>query len=259
MYLDKDYIKNKIKGSLAEEIFLLMHIEMGCQVYRTGHEFMFPFLFEQANKKRKDHHSLFKEEDKSDVPLALESNAEDEVKNIRFGNTKWGTNISSSPDFTIITPSGMILQFEVKYRSNGHLRAKELEKYGSMSPAPFIFLLMKDKPYFKILSPKFVIEFDKDIQDKLGREMHPHNDQGLIKLAMDKLSVEEFNRFKRNLTDVQSKSISYIGEIQINNEDESIRLMLPSGLSSDYLIYPSDVVKKYSEIIRECYQEKVEG
>src|SRR3989344_5552464 len=165
MLFEKEYIKNKLKGSLAETIFELLHLELGCQVYRTGHEFLYPHLFLIANTKKKITHRFFKEGDYYDmfesdidedrkkmldeefVKRYGEEEAEKEVKEFlkriigkwRFEKSTTGSVLASSPDFTIITPSGCIEEFEVKFRSNGELTNEEKKRYLKRDAMPSLF------------------------------------------------------------------------------------------------------------------------
>ena len=63
MKFEEDYIDRKLTGSLAEQLFELLHFEIGCRVFRTGHEFLYPDLFNLANLKKRLHHKAVLEKD----------------------------------------------------------------------------------------------------------------------------------------------------------------------------------------------------
>src|SRR3989344_1411906 len=63
MVFEEDYIDRKLKGSLAEQLFELLHSELKCFILRTGQEVLYPNLLQIANLKKKVHHKLVKNED----------------------------------------------------------------------------------------------------------------------------------------------------------------------------------------------------
>ena len=51
--MKEDEIERRIKGFIAEKIFELMHKELNCIVYHTGHETIFRDILATSNKIKK--------------------------------------------------------------------------------------------------------------------------------------------------------------------------------------------------------------
>ena len=112
MKFEEDYIDRKLAGSLAEQLFELLHFEIGCRVFRTGHEFLYPDLFNLANLKKRLHHKAVLEKDIEYFSIlekkgGLHINKNKIISQERFQKRKAGTTLAKSPDFTIITPLGI--------------------------------------------------------------------------------------------------------------------------------------------------------
>lgn len=157
MIIETNRIKNKIKGAIAEQICRCLFEELGCTMYATGQEHVYPNLFTQSNKIKRQHHEHVKKEEIGEIFKSLSKDTQDKItqftEKVRFGMTEAEKYIKENPDFTAITPAGAIIRVESKYRRNGELtndEKKELLKYASK---PIIFLTMLIEPYLKILIP----------------------------------------------------------------------------------------------------------
>jgi len=144
MNFDKDELSSYIKGALAEKLFELIHLELKCQVYRTGHEHLFPHIFQIANTKKKVSYIKDHKRDMEEFP-------DNVIQDLKFSKDVTGKMLSSSPDFTIISESGVIAQFEVKYRRTGFMFEQDLERYTEFPIKPNIFLFSLNEPHIKIL------------------------------------------------------------------------------------------------------------
>lgn len=268
-HYEKEYIQNKLKGSLAEQLFELLYLELGCQVYRTGQEFLYPHLFVLANTKKKIIHKFGKEADYQDIvdfgdkflesmkPAEVdaeewENMMKDKLKQdigkTRFEKTITGSNLASSPDFTIVSPSGCIEQFEVKFRRDGQLTDEEKNKY--LECKINLFIIMLKEPYIKILKPKVDTIFDKlKLSGKTKDEA--------LDWVLDKFkgkTKEEMSEFMKTLQRVSAKERWYYKELERENDNSLI--FRSSSLKSEQIIYPRKLLKKYEEIIKKWFQKQ---
>lgn len=239
MNFTEENIKNKIKGTIAEQIFEIIHMELGCQVFKTGQESLFPTLFYLANKKRKGHHLLNKESDINKLKSTFKDPSIDYtqlnnmVNNLRFTNSTIAKSIASSPDFTIVTHAGDIYQFEVKYRKDGILSNKDKQKYLNGYKSPFMFILMQKKPYIKILYPYISINSLYLTIDAKGPKLIKE-----LKHMVNDNSNWEYREFE----------LSKNGSIELNViDDEEI------PLDSNKIVYTKKLLDKYGGIIKEAY------
>ena len=250
---DEKYITGCIRGFLAEKIFELIHLELRCQIYRTGVEHLYPHLYELSKGKKKT-----TQRHKSDVDVELlkyvyerlavrrekEGNLtdakkyrnksykdlEDEIAKIRFGvndkelfNIDHSHNLYKSPDFTIVTSAGIVYQFEIKYRYNGELSEEDKNKYLASDMPPLIFLIMNQEPYIKILAAG-------------GDKFNLSNDARFL--------AEEKNSNR------SSRSIKYI----VLERDKNGNLEIQRQLKSEILVYPKEILDKYSRIIKKWFE-----
>lgn len=177
-------LDDKIKGNIAETIFEKIHIKLGCQVYRTGQEFLYPHINKAISEKRTKHHQKtrdeilknetkryeeFKKSGKSfpdffgfpqEIKEMISPNDtvlppdEKSLGQVRFQQIRKERLLFANPDFTIITPSGDIIYYEVKYRSKiEDLKISELYKYLDMDIKPNIFVVTRDEPHIHIIKP----------------------------------------------------------------------------------------------------------
>ncbi|MCK4647624.1 hypothetical protein KAT24_01690 [Candidatus Pacearchaeota archaeon] len=269
MTYEEEYIQNKLKGSLAEQLFELLHLELGCQVYRTGQEFLYPHLFVLANTKKKIIHKFSREVDYQDLldfggkfiesvkpaevdteewENMMKNKLKQEVGKTRFEKTITGSNLASSPDFTIVSPSGCIEQFEVKFRRDGQLTDEEKNKY--LGRNINLFIIMLKEPYIKILKPKVDTIFDK--LKLMGKTKDEAFDWILDNL--DGKTKEERFKLMKTLLGVKSKEREYYKELK--REDDNSLIFRSSSLKSEQIIYPRKLLKKYEEIIKKWFQEQ---
>src|SRR3989344_581648 len=157
VYFDRKYISGNTKGAIAEKLFELMHLELGCQVFRTGQEHLFPHLFSIAKTKKKvwdlvhggeELEKLKKYYEEEGAPMDC---AFMEYFEFKMEKKDHEVALSSFPDFTLISPTAEVRQFEVKYRWNGELEEEQLRKYLGLQYQPIIFIFMSSKPFIKIL------------------------------------------------------------------------------------------------------------
>lgn len=257
---DNIYIKNKLKGCLAETIFELLHFEMGCQVYRTGHEFLYPHLFHLANAKKRDYHEKIKKEFVSNIintekdigRINAKLRGFKRIEKTRFKKSKIGSTLSSTPDFTIITPLGHILQFEVKYRYNGKLNPSTQKKYlkQTMEESPIIFVVMQKEPYIKIYLPEWDIS-NKEEYSKM--------------LDFYYKKIQEQRGLNRPLNDGEWEIVEKLGDKHFEakleywsrgrGKDGSIIVDF-IGIWEDCLIYPKWLLDKYSKVVHNCFNKE---
>lgn len=235
MAFESDYLNNKIKGSIAEQIFELLHMELDCQVFRTGQEFLYPHLFNLARIKKKQHHQMFKEDDLKHFLSTYDGDFPPNIVGmLRFDrdldNKRGSGFLASSPDFTIVTPAGNIEQFEVKFRANGVLESLQEKKYAKRDIMPFIFLCMAKEPFIKILSPA-------------------------VELSKGKRDIDAISKLVDAVMDIQTRRDCWHYEEEVVRNGGNI--ILPSGfLESDNLVYPKKILDKYKTLIKKWYPNK---
>lgn len=255
--VEEEEIKWRLQGIMAEKIFELLHIEIGCQIFRTGQEFLYPTLLNLANTKKKLYQQKYEEDDYKhlcdtigewNVEISRDSDgispkketlniAPDKkmVAQMRFVRKEAGISLSSSPDFTIITPSGNIEQFEVKYRAKGILSEEEKEKYLFLNPKPYIFIVMKDHPFIKLLEPCF-----KPDGALFSGLLNKHKE--LVKNTFEPI------KFYKHIHKESTYSYSEI------EPSENGDLIIEYPLKSEYIIYPKKVLNKYEKVIKETFK-----
>lgn len=261
MKFEEGYIDRKLVGSLAEQLFELLHFEIGCRVFRTGHEFLYPDLFNLANLKKRIYHERFGKKDIEAYSKFFEmGTAKEIVGDYRFTKSKVGTTLAKSPDFTIVTPSGNILQTEVKYRYDGELTEEEKEGYLKREAKPDLFVLMGIQPYIKILIPilNFSIEeyirafssLENQLREKYKKE-HPNLTEEKLnrEFKLKYLSLEKINEL---MSEHFRDRYIYI-ELE-RKKDNSLRREV-TGLASDDLVYSKEVLEKYGEIIKKWFHK----
>ncbi|MDP1693976.1 MAG: hypothetical protein Q8L34_00370 [Candidatus Woesearchaeota archaeon] len=290
---DEIYIENNFRGAVAEKVFELVHRELKIFTFRTGQENLFPNLIDFSNAMRKKHHRYYSDYDVDQyiyqfktppdtlnkeeleefnriyinnpnadrVDKSLREFAENEVTRLRFQKTTLGLKISSSPDFTVLTPAGKILQFEVKYRANGELSEEQQKKYLTFHPDTFIFLVSSKEPHIRILiakAPKkeieeYMVEFSKISKNAFTEFFDKSKSNVSGKEALEKLEIQAvevgmraaFEKLKEREPKARYEEVPF-------GEDGSIIISL--GLKSERLIYPGEVLSKYSKIIRTFFK-----
>lgn len=241
MVFNEYYLSNHIKGAIAEKLFEMMHLELGCQVFRTGHEHLFPHLFHIANKKKQLFNRYFGGEEIERIRRELkeqdknysEENHIQPLSELIYMDDKMEKKeseiaLASSSDFTIISPRAEIRQFEVKYRWNGKLEDEQIRKYLSLQYPPFIFIFMSVKPFIKILEP---VNYKKP---KKESDIYPGG-----------LAVP-----KKILNYGWDDLYGYYEELQ-KNEDSSF--VIKDEIGGIELVYNSELIAKYSKIIEDYY------
>lgn len=260
MTFEKEYLERKLKGALAEQLFELLHLEMNCQVYRTGHEFLYPHIFQIANTKKKFYHKLFKEQDYQEHLRSFANDfkgtnvsvvgGEDVLKKsvggLRFKKSIMAGGLASSPDFTIISPSGCIEQFEVKFRFNGELKTEEKNKYLGRDTVPNIFIIMVKKPYLKVLRPWMRFpSFMKEPSTLDGPFTFLGDEKGKINIKRDLEWIK--NHEKRTKT----KEALFYQELK--REKDGSLIFRISPLHSEYLVYSVKLLEKYEKVIQKWF------
>jgi len=242
-----DQVSSYVKGAIAEKLFEVMHVEMGCQVFRTGQEHLYPHLFHLANKKMEAYDKNFGEYAFEKLKDNIKGVPEDVKQDIaidiyvdeKLGRKESNVALSSSPDYTIITPTAEIRQFEVKYRWNGELGREQLNKYLSLQHPPFIFIFMSQKPFIKILKPKYYKE---------PKEKDDHSYP--LKFVMRKRYTIPTDKSSRLVHDWIDE-YGYYEEVQ---KDKNGLLVIRDPISSYDLVYSPELIAKYSKIIERFYQ-----
>jgi hypothetical protein len=284
MVLDEKQILSRLKGAFAEKLFELIHIEMGCEVYRTGHELVFPHLFDLANFKRKSYHFVNGETDlqienenrkkmyelekemnphwKVPGPFYLTSNS---LKQARLHPVPELQLLAAMPDFTVISATGLIFQFEVKFRKHSKLEPEEIDKYLRLSNKPFIFLISSEPPHIRIFD---AVSDDPDWGFTEGSLAEKRGDE-ISNLAYD-LATEHLRTVGKPYNENDEKSVkfhddygwhvrlalcNYRYEEVLPDEFGDIRIGYSgvrynaSELVTDLLVYRKNILEKYSKII----------
>lgn len=238
-------IENKLKGAIAERIFELFHSELNCIVYKTGQEILYPHLFDVANVKKNYYHNknyykslkAMRWDKDSPYKNMSEKEARNFLDKLRTENTATSEKISSTPDYTVITPKGRVIQFEVKFRKSGELSDEEMEKYKQQHPDTLIFLICPEEPCISVL------EYSVDIETA-------------NKIIMDfaKLSVEnplfkdEQFKFKFFRTLLKSKF-----EYRPVKKGSSGSLLIEGEVDLNFFSYPKELLDKYAKLIKKVY------
>lgn len=294
--LDEDRINDKLRGSLAELIFELLHGELGCFVFRTGQEYLYKHLFEFANLKKSIQHTRYSTIDMKNImeiwghtqlseSVLNKDNAIKTIKQLRFKHSQLAQRLSSSPDFTIITPAGNIHQFEVKYRYDGRLTEDENKKYLKHHKYAFLFIVMSTEPYIKILGPrhnhgdvesvaKWVVHEYRDILWKkaaaivaetlktTSEELVKRALEGDIPIEMDN-AIQQLERNEEIRNQVIDTALERFEEshvptsfyVELEEDDGSIRLESDETtlLWKDVLVYQTNKLNKYKSIVKEWF------
>lgn len=260
--VEEQQIKRRLQGIMAEKIFELLFTEIGCQVFRTGQEFLYPTLLNLANTKKKFYHEKYKETDYENLCKEMgftwndggfsldkgewvydiereELPEKSDVATIRFSKRIPGISLATSPDFTIITPSGNMEQVEVKYRSNGELSLDEQQKYLVHIPRPLIFIVMNKPPYIELLVP-WVVKFH-------GKETKFNEKLSSIFILS--------NHMKVRMEDPEDELKAEYGYLPIPREvDGSMVIGRPFYLlKSEELRIPIRILNKYEKAIKEIF------
>lgn len=223
-YTDFD-LNCRIKGVIAEKIFELLHIELGCQVFRTGQEFLYPSLFSLANEKRIKHHNANYDADLNALKEFGGTNNEKQLIRSRFRKSEAGIALASSPDFTIISHAGKIEQFEVKFRGNGSLSEEDKQRYLKREVPPNIFLVMGVPPFIDILLPRIRGLGEGNIAE-LGNQID----------------------FWKKVQENPKKFIEYLPIERGDGE-----MILIDDLESDKIVYNKELLEKYVKLIKNWY------
>lgn len=188
----------------------------------------------KTKKKRLD--ELFIKKYGEEANEEAQKEAIQELKRVigkwRFEKSTTGSVLASSPDFTIIAPSGCIEQFEVKFRSDGELSEEEKGKYLKRNAMPNIFIIMTKEPYIKILKPwleEIPIDYSKDFKDV----------------------IKQMESWEKR---IYAKEKWYYNELE-REEDDSL-IFRSTALKSEVIVYPKSLLEKYERIIQKWFQEK---
>lgn len=249
-FLEKDEIWNRMKGYWAEKIFELLHLELGCKVYRTGIEYFCPDIYPLSKGKKNktareqslNDYQRYKEHLEMSKEWMLEIGCTmKDIQPISFEDFwdkrfKQGLDpqIGSSPDFTIIMPSGVVKQFEVKFRWDGKLTSKDEMKLLRLNPPPFVFVVSKVEPFIKIFEPRlgYVKAVIKADQQEMAAWLTPDWDW--------RSSGKECKYYKVDRVPT----------------DKGTFIIGGSAISSENLFYDPEILSKYEEIIKEWFKWK---
>lgn len=281
-YRDPDKLrKDKLVGSMAEVLFETLHQQdLGCQVYRTGTEFLYPHLYELMKLTKNQHHHYrgAKFEDLTELKKIAPSFPEDVLKKLieskRFSQKLIEKELYSAPDFTIITRAGIIIQFEVKYRANGNLEREYIKRYARNHPFSCIFLFMDKPPYMRIWAPRIEDFYTREVMrlwqiaSMITKNGVPANrkpiEQSFLELfpPPDEMPEEDVisGLSDMDLNDLIEQIAYYRarinGNYQIIEPDTNGEIQLNmSALKSDVLVYPKELIDKYAQLIKNWLAE----
>ena len=245
-----DYINEEVKICIAQTLFEQMHIELGCQVFRTAHEFLYPHIFDMSHVKRSMQHTVYKE-------LNLE-------KSLKFIKSHASKALPNNPDYTVVTPAGNVYQFEVYYSEEGELNYKELKKFLDSNEPPKVFIFQRMKPFIRVLVPDYntTQEEDDSLFEHVAAKIHGEVNENLkqYKKRYKRLSDEEVAKqvFEELIV---SKGIELYEEefykkfrhklryLELT-EDSFGNIVLEAPVEADNFSYPQKIVEKYAEILK---------
>lgn len=183
---------DKAKGALAEQLFIDLHTRIGCLVYRTGTEFLYPHLYTISRNMKEAYLATKLDESMNDIHRdramimhaqakkllaektgqaeesidddALHSDIQDwlnqtdrkldsRLYNQHSYHRDTEHEVYSAPDFTVISPSGAVTQFEVKYSPDGVLKKEKIDRIFKYHPKTVIFVFMDEEPYINLYLP----------------------------------------------------------------------------------------------------------
>lgn len=245
MKYDADRIRNNIKGSMAETIFELIHLELGCQVYRTGQEFLYPNLFQIANTKKRLAHQILVDEDIKSFKEKFGATDEIAHRSViyeRFRKSLLPTLLSSNPDFTIIDRYGNIHQYEVKFRTNGKLSEEQTKKYLRKEYPPEIFIVMPKYPYFRLMRT-------------LMREWVNHTDEskkmGIALMKKDKKLYDEASLELDEKIRSQEKKYMYV-----DRDEKTGDIRIDQVITSEHFTYPNELLDRFGKVVEDLFKQK---
>jgi len=338
--LHEDLVLGILKGDFAEKITELIHIDLDCTVYRTGHEHLFPNLFHHANHTKKMNKDLYDQDKKKyifdtfvnllqsiqmvkddiwkkasseekgrmifegmsqeafhmlmngpdvydrtgkrkitqdsfykivypKIPKSFKEFLEQGANSRMQHRPKFTRKMASSPDLTVISPFGDIIQYEVKYRTKGNISASEIRKYLELHPGCNLFLVTPKKPYIRIFRCERNRHEEEKIFDKayelenkkihkLVADRNPDSQEEYMKLLQDKDIVNHGVKVRTDYIENNYKNSQL--EFQELTKDKDGNLILKFDKYSEnrlpLLTYPTDLLEKYGNIIRNSVLSK---
>ncbi len=278
---------DKIKGTIAEELFIQLHTDVGCLVFRSGTEFLYPNLYLTSQLKK----NLFREgrmEQHIDAAaetiasLLQETSAQEfredkkfrtKIRSEHFYPKPLDREIYSTPDFTIITRAGLVAQIEVKYRTTGILDQNELDKYLQFHPYAILFIFTEQEPYINIYVPcdgkRISVAASKEQKDADARRIELiHEIDNLGDYSIEKL--EEVHQLDKKLSDAvyepkreyaknflvhSRRNIAELRAKDVTDDEIPISVRLPDfSVDADLaeintISYPLSTLKRCAEIL----------
>jgi len=245
---EKVEIINRVNGAIAEKLFELMHLELGCHVVKTGQEILYPNLFSLAYRMKKVHHSKFIT---SDIMTLAEGDSmlsklnmgtlDDSIWRQRSRKKLSQEILESVQDFTIITPAGNICPYEVKFRKNGTLSTSLKKKYIRTGLEPLIFLVSPGKPYIQIFEAR------RQVSQSIDNAAQKYATDKTNKSGVIRTYVNSYNEY------IQKKVKPRYAPLQKLPDDS---LLTHAFVPSDRMEYPIDILKKYKKIVKEIFIKK---
>lgn len=293
---------DKIKGAIAEELFVQLHTDIGCLAFRSGTEFLYPNLYQISKLKKdlfrekgmdkhidtaanviasmkiddecddeKDYEDREKERIEKAQKLATDGKFRRSILNDHFYSKPVDNEIFSTPDFTILTPTGLTAQIEVKYRANGVLSKEEQEKYLRHHPNAIIFVFIDEEPYINVYVPKNVKRAHLCVSKEIAAARARLSKLTRSKHLGENIDAEEERLLKNKIANAlyDTKREYDEGFLSLNQQiinawragggpDDQIEISveLPDFDSDarfatiNALIYPLSTLKRYAEILK---------
>lgn len=279
-------LNRRIKGSIAEKIFHLLHSDMNCIVYNSGHEYLFPNLIITANVSKKIwnknyiHYEAGIVSRYTDIP---EKFVKDYINKLRLSFADSGFKVATIPDFVIVTYKGNILEFEVKYREDGKLTDDDKFNIINKYPKAIIFLVSAVPPY---------ISFHKVERIKFGtiEEMKEHDNKYNTPIVIPCGTEETEEQFKVKIYQLlQEKKITesdedfyfnilydYHVNRHFNSENSKIKDYKSTGMdiyklpenddgaitvfsstTNDFFEYPMSILNKYKKLVTKWLKKEI--
>jgi hypothetical protein len=181
----------------------------------------------------------------------------------RTSETELTRKISKSPDFMIVTPNGNLFPFEVKYRHDGSLNEYDLET-GKLErtenevladylydgeDSPYMFIVMRKKPYLRILDPRKVSKYNSnEIDDILIKALIKE-----YEMTKEK-ALKIINQWRTPIRDEYTYCETFGPDFhETPTLLQGFRFTGPVVPSSEIFHYDAGILAKYQKIIKETF------